>query len=56
MIRGDPTDDSYVTKLAIHSTIDGVEWSKINEQSLDDVDQLVFAGNEDSTSIKKVKL
>lgn len=55
LIRGDASDDSYVTKVAIHSTRDGVEWSRVNEHSLEEDEQLVFVGNTDSTSVRQVR-
>ena len=49
-VRGDASDDSYVTKVAIHASTNGVDWLKVDEEGLDEEEQLVFRANTDSTS------
>ena len=54
LIRGDVSDDSYVTKVAIHASKDGVEWLKVNEHDVQADEQLVFLANDDSTTTRVV--
>ncbi len=54
LLRGDPTDDSYVTKIAILATRDGQEWFSVNPTGLSKTQQYVYEANTDSESVKKV--
>ena len=55
-MRGDASDDSYVTKVAIHASTNGVDWLKVDEEGLDEEEQLVFRANTDSTSEVEVRI
>ena len=54
LLRGDPTDDSYVTKVAILATRDGQDWFNVNPSGLSKTKQYVYDANVDSNSVKKV--
>ena len=54
-VRGDASDDSYVTKVAIHASTNGADWLKVDEEGLKAEEHEVFSANTDSTSEQEVQ-
>ena len=54
LIRGDKSDGSFVTKVAIQATVNGFDWLYVNPNGLDRSDMFVFRGNQDAETVEKV--